>query len=653
MTEPLWTPSLERIAATNMTAFMQAVRAAGHAEVVDYATLYRWSIEHPEQFWPAVWAFGGIVASRPWVTVVSDFDKMPGAKWFPGARLNFAENLLRWRDQQEALVFWNEHGRQRSLTYTQLFEQVSRVARALRARGVKVGDRVAAFMPNLPETVVAMLAATSIGAIWSSTSPDFGLEGVMDRFGQIEPKVLFAADGYHYNGKTFDSLERVAEIVERIPSIETVVVAPYTQRDPLLERVPRAALFDRLLDVPADAGTPEIQFEQLPFDHPLYILYSSGTTGVPKCIVHGAGGTLIQHLKELVLHTDLKRDDRIFYFTTCGWMMWNWLVSSLAVGATVVLYDGSPFCPDGNVLFDMARQERVSVFGTSARYLAAVEKAGLEPARTHDLSALRTILSTGSPLADESFDFVYRKIKSDVCLSSISGGTDIVSCFALGNPIGPVYRGELQTRGLGMQVLVYNDDGTPVRGEKGELVCAAPFPSMPIYFWNDPDGENYRSAYFDHFPNVWRHGDYVELTEHDGMIFHGRSDAVLNPGGVRIGTAEIYRQVEQVPEVLESIVVGQQWQGDVRVVLFVKLRPGVSLDDSLAEKIKNQIRRNTTPRHVPTKIIQVADIPRTISGKIVELAVRNVIHNRPVKNRDALANPEALKLFSDLLELQT
>ncbi len=653
MAEPLWMPSPARIAAANITAFTQVVRANGHNEVVDYPSLYRWSIEHPEQFWPAVWSFGGILSSRRWETVLTEGDKMPGARWFAGARLNFAENLLRWHDEHESLVFWNENGRQRSLTYAELFEQVACVALALRERGIQAGDRVAAFMPNLPETVVAMLAATSIGAIWSSTSPDFGLEGVMDRFGQIEPKVLFAADGYQYNGKTFDSLVRVAEIIARIPSIQTVVVTPYTQREPPLDRVPRAVRFDELLGAASDEGGAGIPFEQLPFDHPLYILYSSGTTGVPKGIVHGAGGTLIQHLKELMLHTDLKRTDRIFYFTTCGWMMWNWLVSSLAVGATVVLYDGSPFYPNGNILFDMAQRERVSVFGTSARYLAAAEKAGLEPARTHDLSGLRTILSTGSPLASESFDFVYQKIKRDVCLSSISGGTDIVSCFALGNPIAPVYRGELQTRGLGMKVLVFNDEGQSVAGEKGELVCAASFPSMPIHFWNDADGEKYRSAYFDHFPNVWRHGDYVELTERDGMIFYGRSDAVLNPGGVRIGTAEIYRQVEQVPEVLESLVVGQDWQGDVRIVLFVKLRPEASLDDALSGKIKSDIRRNTTPRHVPKRIIQVADIPRTISGKIVELAVRNVIHNRPVKNRDALANPDALELFKNLPELQT
>jgi acetoacetyl-CoA synthetase len=649
MSQPVWIPSRQQFTRANLTAFIESLRQQGNPEVSDFPALYQWSIDHPDRFWEAVWAFTNIIASRPHSCVVKGFPQMPGAKWFPDARLNFAENLLRYRDDRLALVFWNENGPQRSLSYAQLYEQTARTARALRAAGVQTGDRVAGFMPNLPEAVVAMLAAASIGAIWSSTSPDFGLQGVVDRFGQIEPKVLFTADGYQYNGKTFDCLDRVSEILQQIPTIQRTVVVPYMRRDPPLSRILNGVLFDKFPSAESDAP---IQFEQLPFDHPLYILYSSGTTGVPKCIVHGAGGTLIQHLKELVLHTDLKRDDRIFYFTTCGWMMWNWLVSSLAVGATVLLYDGSPFHPSGNILFDMSQQERITVFGTSAKYLAAVEKAGLEPARTHDLSALRTILSTGSPLSGESFDFVYSKVKRDVCLSSISGGTDIVSCFALGNPIGAVYRGELQTRGLGMKVEVYDENGQPVRRQKGELVCTAPFPSMPIYFWNDPSGEKYRSAYFDTYPNVWRHGDYVELSEHEGMIFYGRSDAVLNPGGVRIGTSEIYRQVEQLPEILESIVVGQQWEDDQRIVLFVKLKPGLTLDEALVERIKQQIRRNTTPRHVPKKVIQVADIPRTISGKIVELAVTDVIHGRPVKNRDALANPEALDLFANLPQLR-
>jgi acetoacetyl-CoA synthetase len=503
-------------------------------------------------------------------------------------------------------------------------------------------------MPNLPETLVAMLAAASLGAVWSSCSPDFGVKGVLDRFGQIEPKVLFTVDGYHYGGKRIELGERVRAVVSELPATEKVVVAGYLRDKPALP-VPNAVAYQEF----AGAGAPSpIAFEQLPFDHPLYILYSSGTTGLPKCMIHGAGGTLLQHLKELVLHTDVKRGDRVFYYTTCGWMMWNWLVSSLAAGATVMLYDGSPVHPKKDVLFDFAEQERMTVFGTSAKYLAMIEKEGLAPRESHDLSALRAILSTGSPLAPQSYDYVYRKVKEDVCLASISGGTDIISCFALGNPIGPVYAGEIQTRGLGMKVEIFNDAGKAVRGEKGELVCTLPFPSMPIGFWDDPAGKKYRAAYFEHYPGVWRHGDWAELTEHDGLIIHGRSDATLNPGGVRIGTAEIYRQVEQFEEVIESLVIGQNWDEDLRIVLFVKLRDGLSLSNDLQERIRKCIRENASPHHVPRKIIQVADIPRTISGKITELAVRDVIHGRPVKNRDALANPEALELFRNLPELR-
>ncbi len=649
MSKPLWKPSPDQIEQSNLHAFMQAVNDAHGLSIGDYDALYAWSIEHPEFFWPAVWRFGGMIASRNWDAVLTDGDKMPGATWFDGARLNFAENLLRHRGDQPALVFQGENGSRRSITYGELYERTAALAAALREVGVQVGDRVVGFMPNLPEAVIAMLAATSLGAIWSSCSPDFGINGVMDRFGQIEPKALFTADGYFYNGKTIDSLKRAAAIAEQISSIKKVVVVPYAAEKPDLANFSQAVLFDDFA-----AGNPgEMHFEQLPFDHPLYIMYSSGTTGVPKCIVHGAGGTLIQHLKELMLHTDLKRSDRIFYFTTCGWMMWNWLVSSLATGATVLLYDGSPFYPDGNVLFDLAQQEGMTVFGTSAKYIAAVEKAELAPRETHDLSALRAMLSTGSPLAPESFEFVYEDIKTDIVLSSISGGTDIISCFALGCPIRPVYAGELQALGLGMRVEVFDDEGKSVRGQKGELVCTAPFPSMPVSFWNDPDGKKYHDAYFDVYPNIWRHGDYVERTVHDGMVIQGRSDAVLNPGGVRIGTAEIYRQVEALPEIVEALVVGQDWDNDVRVILFVRLIPGVDLDESMADRIKKHIRQNTTPRHVPEKVIQVADIPRTISGKIVELAVRNVIHNRPIKNADALANPQALELFRDLPELRS
>ena len=649
MSEPLWRPTAKQIEAANLTAFLRQVRERSQVELADYEALYQWSLAEPALFWQAVWEFSGLVARQPFEEVVVDFDQMPGASWFPGAKLNFAENLLRYRHDRRALVFWNERGFQRALTYVELYDQVAKVADVLRSWGVQSGDRVAGFLPNIPEAIVAMLAATSIGAVWSSCSPDFGMQGLLDRFGQIEPKVLFAADGYWYSGKAFNVLEKVRQAREQIPSLERVVVIPYLLENPAIGHIPGAVLWPSLL---AASSATEVTFEPLTFAHPLYILYSSGTTGPPKCIVHSAGGVLLQHLKEHVLHCDLTFRDRIFFFTTTGWMMWNWLVSALATGCEVILYDGSPFAPRPEILWDLAQAEQITCFGTSPKYLTAIEKAGLAPRQTHDLSALRSILSTGSPLSSESFDYVYAQIKPDVRLSSISGGTDLCSCFALGNPIGPVYRGEIQTRGLGMNVLVYADVGRPIVGQKGELVCAAPFPSMPLGFWNDPDGAAYHRAYFERFPGVWHHGDFAELTEHGGMIIHGRSDAVLNPGGVRIGTAEIYRQVEQLPEVLESIVVGQDWQGDVRILLFVKLRPGSDLDEPLIARIKDQIRQNTTPRHVPAKILAVADIPRTKSGKIVELAVRDVIHGRLVKNLEALANPEALDHFRNRVELQ-
>ena len=649
MVGPLWQPSPERIERANMTAFMQFVRAHWGIDVPDYAALYYWSIERPEHFWQSVWSFAQLKATHQGDTVLTHGDQMPGAQWFPDARLNYAENLLRRRDETTAIVFWGEDRVRRTLTQHALYDQVSQLTQALRTQGVTVGDRVAGYLPNLPETIVAMLATASIGAIWSSCSPDFGVQGVLDRFGQIEPKVLFSADGYYYNGQTHDSLARLEEIVARLPSLERVVVVPYISAEPVVSSLRQGIVYPDFLA----AHPPNvIEFTQLLFNHPLYIMYSSGTTGAPKCIVHGSGGTLIQHLKEHQLHVDIKPSDRLFYFTTCGWMMWNWLVSGLASDATVMLYDGSPFYPDGNVLFDYADAEGITVFGASAKYIDAVNKAGLEPRTTHSLEPLRTMLSTGSPLVPESFDFVYEKIKTDVCLSSISGGTDIISCFVLGNPILPVWRGEIQCRGLGMRVEVFDEHGEAVRGEKGELVCTAPFPSMPVAFWNDPNDEKYRATYFERFPGVWCHGDYVQLTEHDGIVIYGRSDAMLKPGGVRIGTAEIYRQAEQLDEVVESLVIGQQWQNDVRVVLFVQLRDGLTLDQALIDKIKQQIRRNTTPRHVPAKIIQVADIPRTKSGKIVELAVRNVVHGEPVKNKEALANPEALDLYADLAELR-
>jgi acetoacetyl-CoA synthetase len=645
---PIWEPGKERVEGANINRFMRFVREqTNNDDLRSYAPLYDFSVRQPERFWKLVWEFCGIRSTGDFDEVLVDGDKMPGARWFPNVRLNFAQNLLRYKDERTALITRNEWGHAREISYAQLHVEVGKLAHALRAAGVTVGDRVAGFLPNIPEAVIAMLATASIGAVWSSCSPDFGTNGVVDRFGQIAPKVLFTADAYAYGGKRFDCLGKIREVLQQIPHVEKVVVIPYSG-DPLkLDGIANAVAW------PDFVGTAEhaLEFTPTAFDHPLYIMYSSGTTGVPKCIVHGAGGTLIQHLKELVLHTDVKREDKIFYYTTCGWMMWNWLVSSLAVGATVVLYDGSPFHPDGNVLWNLIDEVGISVFGTSAKWIASSEKAGIKPRESHKLLTLKTILSTGSPLADESFEYVYRDVKQRLMLSSISGGTDIVSCFALGCPLLPVYRGELQCRGLGLKVEILDDAGKPVREEKGELACTAPFPCMPVGFWNDPQGEKYHNAYFSKVPNVWCHGDHALLTERDGIVIYGRSDAVLNPGGVRIGTAEIYRQVEQLPEVLESIAVGQDWDNDVRVILFVRLREGLTLDDALRDRIKKQIRDNTTPRHVPAKILQVTDIPRTISGKITELAVREAIHGRPVNNTDALANPQALEQFRGRAEL--
>ncbi len=652
----LWQPSKQRISESNISRFIELVNQRYGARtdagaLRDSVQLYEWSVHEPEKFWNALWDFAGVVAQTRGARTLINGNQMPGAKWFPDARLNYAQNLLRRRDDATAIVFWGEDRVRWRLTNRQLYDAVARTVRALKAAGIGKGDRVAAFMPNTPDTIIFMLATTSIGAIWSSCSPDFGTQGVLDRFGQIEPAVLFAVEGYYYNGKAHDTLSRLAEIASALPSLKTLVVVSYTRDKPDVSGIRSAQHLEDFV-APFAPESADIAFEQLPFNHPLFILYSSGTTGVPKCIVHGAGGTLLQHLKEHQLHTDLKAGDRLFYFTTCGWMMWNWLVTGLASGASLLLYDGAPTYPNANVLFDLADAEGMTVFGTSAKYIDALNKAGVKPAATHRLTALRTMTSTGSPLVPEGFDFVYRNIKKDLLLSSISGGTDIVSCFVLGDPTLPVYRGEIQRRGFGMNVQVFNDDGQPVIGEKGELVCTAPFPSMPVCFWNDTDGEKYHAAYFSRFPGVWCHGDFMELTERGTAIIYGRSDATLNPGGVRIGTAEIYRQVERLAEVVEALVIGQEWDNDVRIVLFVRLRNGLQLDEQLVNKIRSAIRSNTTPRHVPAKVLQVADIPRTKSGKIVELAVRNVVHGAPVKNLEALANPQALDYFRDRPELR-
>ncbi len=646
---PLWSPSAERVARARMTAFRRAAEAHTGSQIPDYAALWRWSVQQRGAFWSLLWDEMAVLGEKG-ATAVAAPDAMPGARWFPEATLNYAENLLRedFEEDAEALVFLREDGLRARWSRGQLRSEVARIAAALRAAGVGRGDRVAAWMSNVPETMAVALASASLGAVFSSASPDFGAQGVLDRFGQIEPKVLLAVDGYRYGGKRFECIARLRTIVEELPSVEHVVVLPYLEESPSLGEVPRAVSWDRWL-APHRGAT--LRFEPLPFDHPLFILFSSGTTGKPKCIVHGHGGTLLQHLKEHRLHCDLRAGERFFYFTTCGWMMWNWLLSGLASGATLMLYDGNPFHPGPETLWQWAEQEGMHLFGTSAKYLDALAKAGYHPAEQHTLKSLRAVLSTGSPLAPEGFDFVYRHVKEDLLLASISGGTDIVSCFVLGNPTLPVWRGEIQCRGLGMDVDVFDEAGRPVRDRPGELVCKAPFPSMPVGFWNDPDGSRYRAAYFDRFEGVWTHGDWARITAHDGVVIYGRSDATLNPGGVRIGTAEIYRQVERIPEVLEALAVGQRWKGDERIVLFVRLREGVTLDEDLRERIRRRIREHTTPRHVPAKILAVADIPRTKSGKITELAVKRVLHGEPVQNVHALANPEALDLFRDLPEL--
>ena len=645
----LWTPDPATVAASDIQSFINFVEQKHHLTLPDYSSLYQWSIEHRAEFWQRLTEFYQVTFHHPASAVLIN-DKMPGAQWFSNATLNYAEHLLKRRDDKTALIFRGENGQRRTLTYGQLAQSVAAAQQGLIKAGITKGDRVAAFVPNCPEAVILMLAATALGAVWSSCSPDFGIQGVLDRFGQIEPKLLLTVDGYFYSGKSIDCEKKVQQIQKTIHSIQTTVVIHFMHtalQTTSESNTPDSVLWSDFCDASVD--TPF--FEPVSFNHPLFILYSSGTTGVPKCIVHGHGGTLLQHLKEHGLHNNLRSEDILFYFTTCGWMMWNWLVSALTMGATVVLYDGSPFFPEPSSLIDMTEQERISIFGTSAKYIAALQKAGVKPSESHNLSRLRAILSTGSPLLHESYDYIYTDVKPDVQLSSISGGTDILSCFALGCPILPVYRGELQCRGLGMDVEFVDPQGHPHREKKGELVCKSSFPSMPIGFWNDPDSSRYHQAYFNQFDGVWTHGDFGEITEHNGVIIHGRADAVLNPGGVRIGTAEIYRQVEKVNEVLDCIAVGQEWKGDTRVILFAQLRAGVQLDDSLVQRIRNTIRDNATPRHVPAKILPVSDIPRTISGKIVEVAVREIIHNRPVNNTDALANPEALELYKNRAEL--
>ncbi|MFP4668793.1 MAG: acetoacetate--CoA ligase [Desulfobacterales bacterium] len=645
MGEILWQPSSERIRNTAMMKFMSRINSRYGKEFREYSDLYEWSIENIPDFWAEFWDYAGIIHSGKYDRVVDDPGKMPGARWFEGAELNFAENLLRYRDDHTAIVFMGESMPVRRLTYAELYRAVARLAASLRQLDIQPGDRVVGFMPNMPETIIAMLAGASMGATWSSCSPDFGTQGVLDRFGQIEPRVLFTTDGYLYKGKHIDNLERMGRILKDLPSVEKVVVVPYAAENPDISKLPNAVVYDDFISKEAD---PEIEFMQLPFEHPHYIMYSSGTTGPPKCMVQGAGGVLIQQVKEHLLHVDLKREDNLFYFTTCGWMMWNWLTCGLSQGAAITLYDGNPFYPDPGVLWRLAENEKITVFGTSAGYIGALRNAGYRPGREHDLSDLKAVLSTGSPLDSEGFRFVYNEIKQDQQLASISGGTDINSCFFLGNPMGPVYLGELQCRGLAMKVKAYDGNGDPVYNVPGELVCEASVPSMPLYFWNDPDGNNYHSAYFDMFPGVWAHGDYIEINDHGGVIIYGRSDATLNPGGVRIGTAEIYRQVEKLSEIEDSIVTGYKADGDEKVVLFVKMASGYELDESMEKKIKDTIRKNTTPRHVPAKICAVPEIPYTLNMKKVELAVKKILHGNAVLNKEALSNPECLSFYEKI-----
>jgi len=642
----LWSPSAERSDHSRMKTFMKKVNEKFGKDFQTYDELFQWSVEQPTDFWGTFWHFSNIMHSKGFDRVVDEPKKMPGAKWFEGARLNFAENLLPRRDDKTAIIFRGEAEFERRISYAELYDQAHRVAEGLKRLGIKKGDRVAGFIPNMPEAIIAMLAAASIGAIWSSSSPDFGIKGVLDRFSQIEPRVIFAADGYYYKGKSFDSQEKLKGILDELPSVEKVVLINYTNTVDT-DSIKNAVSWEDFA-APAEG---EMTFEQLPFDHPLYIMYSSGTTGLPKSIVHSTGGTLIQHLKELMLHSNLHEEDTIFYFTTCGWMMWNWFITSLAVGSTIVCFDGNPFHPGPDALLQMAKELDVSIFGTSAKYIASLENAGVVPNDISDFPALKAICSTGSPLSNESFEYVYRQWKEDVQLSSIAGGTDIVSCFMLGNPMLPVYTGEIQCRGLGMDVDSFDDFGQSVKGKQGELVCKTAFPSMPIYFWNDADDKKYHDAYFDVYDGIWRHGDYILLSKHGGVTMFGRSDATLNPGGVRIGTAEIYNVVENMDEIEDSVVIGQKWEDDERVILFVKLNDGFTLDDDLKVKVSKLIRSNCSPRHVPAIILETKGVPYTLNGKKVEIAVKKAILGQEIKNKDALANPEVLDYFSGITGL--
>ncbi len=651
MKKPIWIPPAERVHHSNMSAFMRYVEQILKKPIGNYDELYNWSVTDVEEFWKSIWVIAGVIHSKKYNRILSE-RKMPGAKWFEGAELNFAENLLKFRDLHTALISSREDKPTIRINYSELYGYVASCADGLKRLGVKKGDRIAGFITNIPEAVIGMLAATSIGAIWSSASPDFGLQGILDRFSQIKPKILFAVEAYQYNGKIIDCREKIEKIAANIPEIEKIILVSHffdfnsTEKKETI--IKNSVRFSDLISNHVNG----IEFEQVPFEHPAFIMYSSGTTGIPKCIVHSVGGTLLQHFKELSLHTNLTRHDIITYYTTCGWMMWNWLISSLNIGATIFLYDGSPAYPNLNFLWEKIEEEKITIFGTSPKFLSICQKSNLVPKEKFDLSKLKTILSTGSPLSEENFNYVYANIKNDIQLSSISGGTDIISCFMLGNPVLPVYSGEIQGRGLGMKVQAFNEKGEPVIEEKGELVCTEPFPSMPVYFWNDPDKGKYKSAYFEYYPGVWRHGDFIKITENGGVIIYGRSDATLNPGGVRIGTAEIYRIVEAMDEVTESIVVGQNYKNDVRIILFVVLKEGLTLSKDLTDKIKLNIRTSTTHRHVPAKVIQIQEVPRTISGKKVEIAVTRIIHGEKIKNKDALINPGSIKQFIGLKELE-